>query len=404
MKNIRLFLLLPALILFLGGSCSRQQPEPYVVMLSLDGFRWDYAERVPTPNLDRMRAQGVYAEVIPAFPTKTFPNHYSMATGLYPGNHGIVSNNFYCPTLNMSYRLGDRESVENGIFYHGEPIWVTAGKQGLTSASFFWVGSEAPVQGMHPTYWKPYDNAFPYEARIDTVIAWLSLPREQRPRLVTFYYNQPDSHGHTYGPDSPEVDQQVMYLDSLVGVLQQRLAQLPIARQINLIVTSDHGMTPQSADRYIDLTQHVQRDWFEKIQGGNPLWSLMPKEGMLDSVFTILQGVENISTWKRGQIPERFHYNNNPRVLDMVVLADSSWSVSWGQPGPGILSGGGAHGWDNLQLDMRTVFWATGPNFRENHQHSKIEVVDLYPMIAHILRLKPAQVDGKLERVKGMMR
>lgn len=394
-------LLLPAP----GQSANRNRSrEPYVVMLSMDGFRWDYASRVPTPNLDRIAAQGVMAEYVkPAFPTKTFPNHYSMATGLYPDNHGIVANNFYCPELDLVYRLGDRQSVENGAFYGGEPIWVTAQKQGMITASYFWVGSEAPIQGIQPTYWKRYDNDVPFGDRIDTVVTWLSLPVEKRPRLITFYFNEPDSQGHDFGPDAPEIDAMVMHLDSLVGVLLDKLSQLPIARQINLIVTSDHGMTPISTDRHIDLSQHVRREWFDRSHGGSPMFLLKPVEGKKEEVYRILKEVPNLSVWKSGEVPARLNYGQNPRTLDLVVLADSTWSLGWGPP-RGTFFTGGNHGWDNAQKDMHTIFYAMGPAFRRNHRHPPIEVVDLYPLIARILRLQPATVDGRLERTIRMLR
>ncbi len=377
--------------------------DVYVVMLSIDGFRWDYASRVHTPNLDKLAANGVMAEyVIPAFPSKTFPNHYSMATGLYPDNHGIVHNNFYCPALDMVYRIGDRQMVENSAFYSGEPIWVTAEKQGITTASYFWVGSEAPIKGIQPTYWKRYNHSDPFENRIDTVIKWLSLPENVRPRLITFYFHEPDAIGHNSGPDSPELDQMVMKLDSLVGLLLMRLSELPIAKQINLIVTSDHGMTQVSTERYVDLGQYVKREWLERWHGGNPLFSLQPVEGKLDYVYNVLKIVKNINVWKAGEVPERLNYGNNSRVLDLIVLADSTWSVGWGSPSARFYSGG-AHGWDNAQKDMHTIFYATGPAFKKDHVNPPFEVVDLYPLIAKILGLKPAKVDGKLERVIGLL-
>jgi len=377
--------------------------EPYVIMLSMDGFRWDYASRVPTPNLDQLAKNGVIAEyVIPAFPSNTFPNHYSMATGLYPDNHGIVNNNFYCPELDMVFRIGDREMVENSAFYGGEPIWVTAEKQGITTASFFWVGSEAPVKGIQPTYWKRYDHSFPFINRIDTVIKWLNLPEKERPRLIMFYFDEPDGTGHNPGPNTPEVDNMVMRIDSLVGVLVKRLNELPIAPQINLIVTSDHGMTEVSAERYVDLGTHVRREWVERRHGSNPLFSIQPAEGKEDSVYNSLKSVENIQVWRAGEVPARLNYGNNPRVLDLIVLADSNWSVGWGSPNERFFPGG-AHGWDNAKRDMHTVFYATGPAFKQGHVHSPFEVVDLYPLIAKILGLNPAKVDGKLERVIGML-
>ena len=403
-----LFILMATLLVFTATRCENGDQDPkedvYVIMLSMDGFRWDYAERVPTPNLDYIAENGVIAEyLLPGFPTKTFPNHYTMATGLYPDNHGIVNNNFYCEELDMTYRLGDRDAVENEAFYGGEPIWVTAEKQNMTAASYFWVGSEAPVKGIQPTYWKRYDHNFPYENRIDTVIYWLELPIEKRPRLITFYFNEPDSQGHRTGPDSPEVNEKVKYVDSLVGDLMEKISRLPIADQINLIVTSDHGMAKISTEKYVDLTDYVQRDWFEKIHGGNPMFTLRPKQGMKDSVYNLLKGVNHIYTWKTDEIPERLNYGKNPRTLDMIVLADSTWSIGWGEPSERFYSGG-THGWDNAKKDMHTIFYAMGPAFKENHKHPPFEVVDLYPLIAHILNLDPAETDGKLERTIDMLK
>lgn len=401
------FLLVLLLIHF---SCSQQihtsstSAEQYVVMLSMDGFRWDYAQRVETPNLDYIASRGVVSEYSkPAFPSKTFPNHYSMATGLYPDNHGIVDNNFYCPELKLVYRLGDRTAVENGAFYKGEPIWVTAEKQNVTTASFYWVGSEAPVQGIQPTYWKRYSNEPAFEARIDTVVYWLNLPETRRPRLVTFYFDEPDHQGHNTGPDSPEIDQLVMRLDSLVGVLVQKLKILPHYAQINLIVTSDHGMTELSPERYVDIAAHTPRNWYERTHGGNPVMSLWPREGMLDSAYAILSRVENIYVWKKQDVPARLNYGTSKRLGELIVLADSTWSIGWGAPTGSYYTGGG-HGWDNAQKDMHTIFYAMGPAFKQGHYHAPIEVVDLYPLIARILGLKPAPVDGKLERVEGMLR
>lgn len=377
--------------------------DAYVVMLSMDGFRWDYADRVHTPNLDRIAQNGVKAEyVMPAFPSNTFPNHYTMATGLYPDNHGLVNNNFYCPELDMVYTMRDREAVENGIFYGGEPIWVTAEKQGMTSASYFWVGSEAPIQGMQPTYWKEYNTSDPFAARIDTVVSWLQLPVEQRPQLITFYFNEPDSRSHHTGPDSPEIDALVEELDSLVGVMLDKFAVLPVADKLNLIVTSDHGMTEVTMEKYIDLEEYIDRDWLDIAFRSTPMMMWQPKPGMTDSIYHILKEVDHLSVWKTGELPERLNFGHNPRTLDMVVLADSAWSLGWGEPSE-YFNTGGAHGWDNANKDMHTIFYARGPAFKSNHIHPPFELVDLYPLITRILGLEPAPVDGKIERVEGML-
>ncbi|NQU80840.1 MAG: alkaline phosphatase family protein, partial [Bacteroidetes bacterium] len=242
-------LLFSVLLSILAISCKNNHStdpdaknNPYVVMLSLDGFRWDYPQKANTPNLDRIAEIGVRAESLrPCFPTKTFPNHYSIATGLYPGNHGIVLNNFYDSAMDVSYSLGNRESVENGDFYGGEPIWVTAENQGVITASYFWVGSEAPVKGVQPTYWKRYEHKFPFTQRVDSVIAWLSLPEEKRPHLITWYMDEPDSKGHQLGPDNPDLIPVISYLDSLVGNFMFKLNRLEIGKNVNFIVISDHG-------------------------------------------------------------------------------------------------------------------------------------------------------------------
>jgi len=406
-KYLLLFLAVPALLAF--SQCDRaiqneEHHDVYVVMLSMDGFRWDYADRAHTPNLDRIAQSGVRAEyVIPAFPSNTFPNHYTMATGLYPDNHGLVNNNFYCPVLDMTYTMRDREAVENGVFYGGEPIWVTAEKQGMTSASYFWVGSEAPVQGIQPTYWKEYNVQDPFAARIDTVATWLQLPKEQRPQLITFYFNEPDSRGHYTGPDSPEIDVLVEELDSLVGVMLDKFETLPVADRLNLIVTSDHGMTEVSMDKYVDLEQYIDRDWLDIAFRSTAMMMWQPEEGMTDSIYNILKDADHLSIWKTGELPERLNFGHNPRTLDLVVLADSAYSIGWGEPSEHFNTGG-AHGWDNLNKDMHTIFYAQGPAFKSNHTHPPFELVDLYPLITRILGLDPAPVDGKIERVEGMLK
>ncbi len=405
MKTIRSFKLVIALLILIplySNSQSNEIEDNYTVVLSMDGFRWDYADRVSTPNLDFIAQNGVKADyVIPAFPTKTFPNHYTMATGLYPDNHGIVDNYFYCPDLKLRYSLGNRSAVENPDFYYGEPIWVTAENQNVTTASFFWVGSELPIQGVQPKYWKRYDHSITFEQRIDTVIYWLNLPKEKRPRLIMFYFDEPDSQGHTYGPDSQEIDVLVQRLDSLVGVLISGINELPHSKNVNLIVTSDHGMTETSMERNIDILDFIDKSLIKHYQGSNPVFSIEPIEGMLDSVYHILKNIEHIQVWKKDDIPDRLNYGKSKRIRDLIILADSSWSVQIGDPRRYYIGG---HGWDNANKDMHTIFYAIGPDFKNNYSQPAFELVDLYPLIAKILGIKPAEIDGKLERVNSMLK
>lgn len=401
MKKIKHIALL--LLLFIGmNSIHAQSTKPYVVMLSMDGFRWDYTDKVPTPNFDKIAKMGVKAKSLkPSFPTKTFPNHYSIATGLVPDHHGIVLNSFYDPETGKHFSIGDRDAVQDGSFYGGEPIWVTAEKQGMISGSYFWVGSEAKIDGYYPTYWKKYDHHFPYAQRIDSVIAWLQKPEKIRPHLVLWYLDEPDHSGHEYGPDSPEIENMVMKLDSTLGVFMKKLSALPYASEINVIVTSDHGMESISDDRKVILNAYLNPDWIEHIEGMNPNFNVGVKAGYEAKVLDTLQQVKGITTWKADAVPARLKYGSNPRCLDIVVVADSSWSVVLNADKPVVR---GAHGYDNANKDMHAIFYAYGPAFKSGYVAATFDNVDIYPLICEILGLKPAPVDGKLMHVEGMLK
>ena len=375
--------------------------EPYVVMLSMDGFRWDYPDSCSTPNLDRIAAQGVKAHSLqPAFPSKTFANHYTMATGLYPDHHGIVDNSFYDPQTGNHYSISNRNAVENQSFYGGEPIWVTAEKQGMITASFYWVGSEAPIMGIQPEYWKRYDHGVPFEQRIDTIIYWLNLPENKRPRLITFYFDEPDGTGHGEGPYSIETYEMVTYLDSLVGVLLNKIESLPFADQINLIVTSDHGMGPTSPDRCIRLKDYLDYKWFEEMEGYSPNLTLKVKEKYYNKAWKKLSSIPHLTTWKHGEVPDSLHYGTNPRTLDFILVADSAWQFTLTDKIP---HSQGAHGYNPFNTDMHAIFYAMGPAFKASYEHPTFKNIDLYPLICQILGLKPAMVDGNIDNVRNML-
>ncbi|MFA8450142.1 MAG: ectonucleotide pyrophosphatase/phosphodiesterase [Bacteroidales bacterium] len=376
--------------------------QPYVVMLSMDGFRWDYADSVPTPNLDRIAKNGVKAvSMKPSFPSFTFPNHYSLATGLYPNSHGLVFNKFHCPTTNKDYSIGDRKAVEDPDFYGGEPIWTTAEKQGITTASFFWVGSETSVCGCQPTIWKKYQHNLPFEDRIDSVVNWLQLPESKRPHLITWYMHEPDATGHKRGPHSRATDAVVMKLDSLVGVFVNKIESLPNASKINIIILSDHGMCRVSPERWVILKDKVKESWVKRINSYNPTLGIVANEGCKDSIWNALQTFEHIKAWKSSEVPERLHFGSNPRIGDFVVTADSAWSVDYTDRHP---PKSGAHGFDNNITDMHAIFYAMGPAFKKGYTQPTFPNVDVYPLIAKILNIKPEPTDGKLEEVEGMLK
>jgi alkaline phosphatase D len=393
---------LTLLILIITGCKSLKEEQNIVIMFSMDGFRWDYADKVPTPNLDRIAKMGVRAESLKAsFPTKTFPNHYSIATGLYPDNHGIVLNSFVDPATGKYYKISDREAVEDGFFYEGEPIWITAEKQGVVSGSFFWVGSEAEIGGIRPTYWKKYDYKFPYKQRVDTVISWLQKPEDIRPRLILWYVSEPDHSGHKFGPDSKELLERIMELDTLVGYFLDEIDKLPIAENINIIITSDHGMGSTSEERKIVLEESLTMDWIAEMEGYNPNYNIKARDGYYDSVYNELTGIEHITAWKSEMVPERLHYGTHDRTLDFVIVADSSWSLVKTSDKK---TGFGAHGYDNDNKDMHAIFYAYGPAFKENYISPTFNNIDIYPLIAHILKLERAEVDGKFENVKQLLK
>lgn len=393
-----LFLALAAL------SCNRTETyDNYVVLVSFDGCRWDYPDLYDLPNFNEMAEKGVKAErVISSFPTKTFPNHYSLATGLYPDHHGLINNTFYAPDLDLLYSIGNREMVENPDFYGGEPIWNTAEKQDMISASFFWVGSEAPVQGMQPTYWKKYDGSVPFTARVDTVLHWLQLPLEERPRLIMLYFQEPDGIGHEYGPVHEETGRVLEELDNILGYLKRGIGALEYGDKVNLLVTSDHGMGATSAERYVNIYDHIEAEWVEKVIGGNPVYLVDAVDEYVDEAVSSLDAAEGISAWKKTDIPAHLNYGSHSRMTDILLVADSSWSVGT-KPEMSDYSGG-AHGYDNSNTDMHNIFFAEGPDFRFGYEHPPFENVDIYPLIAHILGLEPAETDGQLEDVAGMLK
>jgi len=406
-KTIKHRVLLPVIMLFViltGFTGGRKEPyRNYVVMVSMDAFRWDYPDIYSTPNLNGLASEGVKAgKLIPSFPTVTFPNHYTIATGLYPDHHGLVNNSFPAPDLGLYYRMGDRTAVENPAFYGGEPIWITAMNQGIISASFFWVGSEAPVKGKHPTYWKKYDESITYEERIDTVFKWLSYPAEKRPGLVTLYFDEPDATSHDFGPVSKETGKVVERLDSLIGILRLKLSALPFADRINLIVLSDHGMEQISPDRYINIRSVVPQRMIGSMFGGNPVYTMNAVEGKTDSVLYYLNRVKGLKAYKKADVPSRLHYGTHPRIQDIVIIADSSWSI--GTRPDGSSYSGGAHGYDNANSDMHAIFYAAGPAFKKDYSFDQLNNIDIYNLICRILKIKPAPNDGNPDHIRKLLR
>lgn len=398
-KNHILIAIILLLIISLSNCSSfEKSSKKYVVVLSLDGFRWDYADKFPTPNLDYIAKHGVKANsMIPGFPSVTFANHYTLATGLYPDHHGIILNQFHATDLGAIYNAPkDRSSVTEGKFYGGEPIWVTAEKQQIKTASYFWVGSEADISGIRPSIWKKYDQKLPFNQRIDSVVTWLQLPEKQRPGLIMLYFHEPDESGHHLGPENDSLSTTIMYLDSLVGDLRKKLTELPIGKNIDLIVVSDHGMVQLSPDKQIILDQFVDTALIEFSDGWNPTMNIKAKPGCEDKLLNEFTKIDHLKAWKHGEAPAHLHFGTNIRTHDITILADDGWSILWSWSKG---KAKGTHGYDINNKDVHAIFYAIGPDFKQGYLKPSFQNIHVYPLLAHLLNLKPAKTDGNLDSI-----
>jgi len=387
---------------------SAPKAETRIILVSLDGFRWDFAGRVDTPNLDRLANAGIRAEkLLAAFPTKTFPNHYTLVTGLWPSNHGIVGNNIRDPELEARFGLGNREAVADGRWWGGEPIWVTAEKQGVKSAPLFWPGSEAPIKGVRPTYWEPYQHEMSNADRVDKLLSWIDLPEADRPRFLTLYASDVDSAAHDSNPDSsPDVAAAVARVDAMVGRLLAGLEQRGLADSTHVIIVSDHGMSATSADRVIPIDDYIDLEVANPMDMGAIL-TLWPEPEDEETVYTALKGAHpRLAVYRRDEIPARLHFADSPRIAPIVGVVDDGWSASTRgrlENSPERFEGG-SHGYDPDLDSMGGLFIAHGPALRQGLVVEPFRNIHLYELMCHVLGLEPAKNDGDLGVVREMLR
>lgn len=398
MSKINLCCFISLLSVFLIG-CKPSSPvgERYVVVLSMDGFRSDYPSRAHTPTLDSLANVGVRSTFRPCFPSVTFPNHYSMATGLHPDHHGLVNNWFYDAEVDSVYSMGNLDPQ----FYGGEPIWSTAEKQGVRSASFYWVGSEVPLASGQPSIWKPFDKSVPFSDRADSVVSWLRLPEKVRPHLIMWYIEQPDAIGHSCTPDSSATLAVVEELDKVLNHFFTEARKLDIFEKIDFIVLSDHGMATYYPDKYVNLHDYLPRDSFDYVFEGAPTL-LYPKKSYTDSAYAILRKVPHITVYQKNEIPDRFVYGKNPRVSDLVVFPDIGTYVHFRPESHPVYAA--THGYDNFTPEMEAIFYAAGPSFKEHVEVPAMANVNLYLMIARLLGVRPAPNDGDSAVVQQLFR
>ena len=404
----------PVLLLFFLAvlfvqSCSTpgrtDSSDQKVLLISIDGFMPKYFDEMDTPALDRIAATGVRAEyMIPVFPTKTFPNHYSIVTGLYTENTGVIANNMYDPVMDARFSLSNRDAVSNGAWYEGEPIWVTAEKQNIRTATMFWPGSEAEINGLRPTRWMPYDDDMPYTARIDTVISWLQIEDESAPRFLTTYFSRVDSYGHDYGTDSDSIRAAVREVDSLIGYLMDEVERTGVGENLNILITSDHGMADLSPERVIILDDIINMDDV-RIIDYTPVAMIQPDSGKKESVYRLLKEAENkYSVYRKEDIPEVYHVKDHIRVPEIMMIADVGYTITTNSYLENREIMGATHGYDHRAPEMRSFFLASGPAFKEGERSGSFQNIHLYELMAHVLDINPAPNDGSLDSLRHVLR
>lgn len=371
----------------------------HTVVVSLDGFRWDYPQWYDTPFIDFMAEHGVVSGLIPAYPSKTFPNHYTLATGLYPDHHGIVANEFYDPTTGRSFSLGVPEQKTDPAFYGGEPIWNTAHRQGKRVAVFYWPGSDVRVNGRYPDQYLCYDSVprLSMAARLQGVVAALRRPEAECPDLIMAYLEQPDASGHTHGSQHKATRHAVETVDSLLRVLYDGIRALPHADSVNLVVVSDHGMTWVDPSHAIAIGHRLKPHWVRMVSGSVPC-NIYVNEGFRDSVYAALAGTDHARVWRKQDIPAYLHYGTSARVGDVVVSPDPGYVVY-----DGAITAGGTHGYDPTLQDMHAIFRAMGPDFR-HVAAPHFPNVCVYPLLCRVLGIAPAPNDGDAEATEAFLR
>ena len=398
-----------------SAGCALQPPAAVAIaaptpllLISIDGYRYDFIDRHLSPTLEMLARQGVHAASMqPSFPSLTFPNHYTIVTGLRPDHHGIVHNDMVDPQLG-EFSLDNRQTVSDGRWWaEATPIWKTADQHGLRTATMFWPGAEADIHGMHPDYWQPFDARVTPEQRVDQALAWLDLPAAQRPRFVTLYFDAVDHAGHEAGPDSAQVNKALHETDIALTRLVQGLQQRGLFDQLNMILLSDHGMAGVPLANSIKIDQLIPLDQVQTVSKGI-LAGFNPKPGHDFAAIErkLEQPQQHMRCWDKSRVPARLAYGSNPRIPQLLCLADVGWRITTTddlarrRDNLSI----GEHGYDNADPLMQALFIAHGPAFRVGAKLPAFPNVDVYPLMTHLLGIPAAANDGDYDAVKDMLK
>jgi len=390
-----------------GINSPDQRNKPYVILVSIDGFRWDYQDLYETPTLDRIAARGIRADrMIPVFPTLTFPNHYSIATGMYPANHKLIGNKFPSADRRRYYTPSDSSEVQDGSWYAGQPVWVAAEKNGLVSAAFFYVGTEAVIDGTPISYWNEYDESISGVTRVDQVLAWLSMPEDRRPHMITLYFEDVDVVTHSYGPGSSQSIAAIKRVDDYIGRLMSGIATLPFANDVNVVIVSDHGQSmfktdvePFIIDRVADL------EGLTVVDHGTSAFLYLERPDH-DRAISIRDAIN--AHWEHGRAmlhedtPPGWRVTEGAGFADIIVQADPGYAVFSSPARTNLIAS--SHGWPREFEDMHSIFLATGPRLPKGKRIPAIEAVDVYPLLMEILELPvTTPIDGDPELLTNLL-
>ncbi|XP_069729028.1 ectonucleotide pyrophosphatase/phosphodiesterase family member 7 [Phaenicophaeus curvirostris] len=380
-----------------------------LLLVSFDGFRWDYDQDVDTPNLDAMAAEGVKARYMtPAFITITSPCHFTLLTGRYLENHGVIHNMWFNTKTGQKLPYYNTQGVDSWWDNGSLPIWITAQRQGLKTGSIYFPGGKAKYQGeevnmklVEPLLFN-YSNETNWRENIDTAMKWFTVNNLD---FIALYFGEPDSTGHKYGPESTQRITMIEQVDRTIGYLRQRIQESGLESNLNLIITSDHGMETVIKTNEIHIRK-VENFTFTDIQfelldyGPNGL--LVPKEGKLEHVYSVLKNAHpNLHVYKKEDFPKRFHYANHSRITPLVLYSDPGYVIHGRFK---VQFNKGEHGFDNEAMNMKTIFRAVGPAFKQGLVVEPFESVNVYPLLCQLLGITPEPHDGSLEVMKPMLR
>jgi predicted AlkP superfamily pyrophosphatase or phosphodiesterase len=377
------------------GKPAPGKPAPVTILISIDAFRADYLDRGVTPNLSALAAGGARAVMRPSFPSKTFPNHYTLVTGLRPDRNGIVANNMVDDAIpGVTFSMSNQSAVSDRRWWdQGEPIWVTAERAGIVTGTMFWPGSEAAIHGVRPHDSPHFDISVSSLRRANILLGWFDRPPAERPRFATLYFDNVDTAGHHFGPDSAEVNAAAAEVDAAIGALHAGLRARGVVA--NLVIVADHGMAAISDDRKVFIDDLLAKEAYRALDLG-PIGTIYPNPGHEAEVDKALVGEHpHLRCWRRQDIPARFHYGQNPRVAPVFCLPQTGWELTTHAYHP-VEPMNGDHGYDNMSPEMAAVFVANGPAFRHGVKLKSFDNVDVYPLLARLIGIKPRPNDGNL--------